>query len=119
MNMSNAPDKCWYLCMQYAANIHNHAANRRNSYKVPLEIATGNTVDISHILKFVWFQPIYYHDLSSSYQESIEKPGYIVGFSNNSSDALSFKILTADKLSILTRSVIRPANDPEKRNRKV
>ena len=30
MNISNAPDKCWHLCMQYAADIHNHAANRRN-----------------------------------------------------------------------------------------
>ena len=105
--------------MQYAADIHNHAANKRIGYKVPLDIATGNTVDISHILKFVWFQPIYYHDLSSSYPESTEKPGYFVGFVNSSDDALTFKILTADRHSILTRSVVRPATDPEKRNRKV
>ena len=79
MNISNVPDKCWHLCMQYGADNPNHVANRRNHYKVLLEVATGNTVDILHILKFIWFQPVYYHDPSSSYPESTENQDILFG----------------------------------------
>ena len=64
-------------------------------------------------------QPVLYLDPTSTFPESNEKPGYFVGFAENAGDALTFLILTANMKTILTRSVVRPADDITKRNRRV
>ena len=64
-------------------------------------------------------QPIFYHDPTTSFPESNEKPGYFVGFDFNAGDALTFKIITADMKTTLTRSVVRPVDDCKHRNRRV
>ena len=48
-----------------------------------------------------------------------EKPGYFVGFAHNVGDHLTFKILKEDMRTVLHRSVVRSANDPGHRNKRV
>ena len=64
-------------------------------------------------------QPVLYHDPTTSFPESNEKPGYFVGFDLNAGDVLTFKVITADMKTVLTRSVVRPADDCKHRNRRV
>ena len=47
-------------------------------------------MDISNLLQFYWFQPVLYLDPASKFPETQEKPGYFVGFANNSGDALTY-----------------------------
>jgi hypothetical protein len=51
--------------------------------------------------------------------ETTEKPGYSVRFADNVGDALKFKILKNDLVTVLHRSVVRSAADASHRNRRV
>jgi hypothetical protein len=58
-------------------------------------------------------------DPVSKFPETTERPGYLVGFANNIEDALTFKILEKDLVTVLHRSVVRSAEDSSHRNRRV
>jgi hypothetical protein len=70
---------------------------------------------------FYWFEPVLYLDPVSKLQfpETTERPGYFVGFADNVGDALTFKILKNDLVTVLHRSVVRSAADASHRNRRV
>jgi hypothetical protein len=50
-------------------------------------------------------------ELVSKFLETTERPGYVVGFVDNVGDALTFKILKNDLVTVLHRSVVRSAAD--------
>jgi hypothetical protein len=79
----------------------------------------GGTPDISQVLMFYWFEPVLYLDPVSKcqYPETTERPGYFVVFADNVGDALTFKILKNDLVTVLRRSVVRSAADASHRNR--
>jgi hypothetical protein len=54
---------------------------------------------------FYWFEPVLYLNLVSKFQlsETTERPGYFVGFADNVGDALTFKILKNDLVTVLHR----------------
>jgi outer membrane protease len=60
-------------------------------------------------------------DPVSKYQfpETKERSGYFVGFVDNVGDALTFKILKNDLVTVLYRSVVRSAADANHYNRRV
>jgi len=68
---------------------------------------------------FYWFEPVLYLDPVSKFPETTESPGYFVGFADNVGDALTFKILKNDLVTVLHRSVVRSAADANHRNRRV
>jgi hypothetical protein len=70
---------------------------------------------------FYWFEPVLYFDQVSKFQfsETTERPGYFVGFADNIGDALTFKFLKNDLVTVLHRSVVRSAADANHRNRSV
>jgi hypothetical protein len=51
--------------------------------------------------------------------ETTERYGYFVGFEDNVGDALTFKILKNDLVTVLHRSVVRSAADASHPNRRV
>jgi hypothetical protein len=53
------------------------------------------------------------------FPETIESPGYFVGFADNLADALTFKILKNYLVTVLHRSVVRSAADASHHNRRV
>jgi hypothetical protein len=70
---------------------------------------------------FYWFEPVLYLDpfLKFWFSETTERSGYFVGFADNVGDALTFKILKNDLVTVLHRSVVRSAADASHRNRRV
>lgn len=72
-------------------------------------------IDISHLLCFHFFEPVLYK-VKEAWPSSQEKPGWFVGFADNVRDAFCYKILLQDKKTVIERSVVRSAEDPEKRN---
>jgi hypothetical protein len=75
--------------------------------------------DLSQILMFYWFEPVLYLDPVSKFPETTERPGYFVRFADNKGDALTFKILKNDLVTVLHRSVVRSAADASHWNRRV
>ena len=94
MNRSGAPGNCWLLCCIYMCYLFNHIACTALDGKIPLLALTGITHDISIILLFTFYQPVFYSTYDQHFpSESEEKAGYWVGFGEQSGDAMTHKIL--------------------------
>jgi hypothetical protein len=84
-----------------------------NNGAVPIQTLNGSTNDISPLLYFRWYEPIYYKlDDSDFPSDSRGKRGWWVGVTENVSHAMTFKILMDDTRKIVFCSNIRSALDP-------
>ena len=81
MNRSGAPANCWLLCLIYVCYVLIHIACSALDGKIPLLTLTGITPDISIILLFTFYQPVFYATCDQHFpSESKERVGYWVGF---------------------------------------
>ena len=70
---------------------------------------TGITPEISIILLFTFYQPVFYATYDQHFPcESEERAGYWVGFGEHCGDAMTHKILDHDTQKIIYRSAVRP-----------
>ena len=94
------------ICVLY---ILNHISTTSLGVQVPLQVFYGVMPDISIILLYTFYQPIFYatHDQYFP-SESEEKAGYWVGFAEHCGDSLTHKVLDAVTLRIIHRSALRP-----------
>ena len=83
----------------------NHCATPALNYQVPLQVLTGQVPDISLLLAFAWYEPVYYKvDDSSFPSDTVEKRGRFVGVAENVGHIMTFRILTDDTRKIIPRS---------------
>ena len=118
MNRTGAPAHCWLLTLQYVCYIINHISTASLAGQVPLEVLYGVTPDISIILLYTFYQPVFYatHYVHFS-SDSEERAGFWVGFAEHCGDSLTHMVLDAVTLKIIYRSALRPRTpkDPNKR----
>ena len=94
MNLTGAPALCWLLCMLYVCHLLNATASPALGGLTPLQALTGQVPDISQVLHFSFWEPIYYKvdenesDHKFPYQSN-EKRGHWVGFAENKGDHLT------------------------------
>ena len=92
LNTSGAPGKCWLLAAQYMCHVENHLARNSLGWKTPMEWVMGYTPDISVLLQFQFYEPVYYKLLEhDKWGESNEALGRFVGFADNIGHAMTFK----------------------------
>ena len=114
MNTSSCPACCWLLCLQYICVVLNHFASPTLQGICPVQALQGTTPDVSFMLHFSFYEPVYYRidssepDLNfpSSYNE---KKGYWVSFDDNQGDSFTWRILTEDTQKIIICSGVRSA----------
>ena len=109
MNTSGCPACCWLQCLQYICVVLNHLASPTLQGICPVQASEGTTPDISFLLHFSFYEPVYYRIDSSEPDlnfpsSSNEKKGYWVGFADNQGDSLTWRILTEDTQKIIIRS---------------
>ena len=118
MNRTGAPAYCWLLTLQYVCFILNHISTGSLGGQVPLQVLYGVTPDISIMLLYTFYQPIFYatHDQHFP-SDSEERAGYLVGFAEHCGDSLTHKVLDAETLKIIHRSALWPKTlkNPNKR----
>ena len=87
----------------------NHIACAALDGKIPLFSLTGITADISIILFFTFYQPVFYatHDQHSP-SESEERAANWVAFGKHCGDAMTHKLLDHQAKKIICRSAARP-----------
>lgn len=114
MNWRNVPGYAWLLCAEWVADVMNHTSEVSLKGRPPLEVLTGQTVDISILLCFLFWDVVYvsrYNDSQYKGQvgstKSSEIRGRFVGFSHHVGHALTFKILTDDTQKVIHRSRVR------------
>ena len=109
MHRSGALANCCLLCLIYVCYLLNHIACTALDGKIPLLALTGITPDISIILLFTFYQPLFYSTYDKHFpSESEERAGYWVGFGEHCGDAMTHKILDYDTQKIIYRSAVRP-----------
>ena len=114
MNTSGCPACCWLLCLLYICVVLNHLASPTLQGICPVQALQGTTPDVSFMLHFSFYEPVYYRiefsepDLNFP-SPSNEKKGYWVGFADNQGDSFTWRILTEDTQKIIIRSGIRSA----------
>ena len=118
MNRTGAPAYCWLLTLQYVCYILNHISTGSLGGQVPLQVLYGVTPDISIILLYTFYQPIFYATHGQHFpSDSEERAGYWAGFAEHCGDSLTHKVLDAETLKIIHRSALRPRTlkNPNKR----
>ena len=114
MNTSGCRDFCWLLCLQYICVVLKHLASPTLQGICPVQALQETTPDVSFMLHFSFYEPVYYRIDSSEPDlnfpsSSNEKKGYWVGFADNQGDSLTWRILTEDTHKIIILSGIRIA----------
>jgi hypothetical protein len=84
---------------------------------VPIRLSTGSTNNISPLLCFHFWEPVYYKvDDSDFPSDTCEKCRHFVGISETVGHAMIFKILTDDTLKVIHQSNVRSALHPHTKN---
>ena len=65
MNTSGCPAFCWLLCLQYICVVLNHLASPTLQGICPVQALQGTTPDVSFMLHFSFYEPVYYRIASS------------------------------------------------------
>ena len=108
MNRSGAPANCWLLCLIYVCYLLNHIAFPALDGKIPLFALTGITPDISIMLLFTFYQPVFYATHNQHIPSEIEgRAAYWVGFGEHCCDTMTHKLLDHETQKIIYRSAGR------------
>ena len=59
MNTTGAPDYTWLLALQYVCFVGNRTAKESLKWRTPFEALSGSTPDISAILRFKFWEPVF------------------------------------------------------------
>ena len=109
LNISGAPAKAWLLALQYVCFVQNHTAVDSLGGRTPIEWMLGHTPDISVLLQFQFWEPVYYQKYDAKFpSDSTEELGRFVGIAETTGHSMTYKILTAE-LKIIHRAVVRTA----------
>jgi hypothetical protein len=83
----------------------------------PLEAATGQRPDVSALMTFHWYQPVYFKQYKSTSANSSfpaksqERLGRIVGIAEHKGDSLTFLVLDLVTTQVVARSELRSGLD--------
>jgi hypothetical protein len=92
LNCIGAPDSTWLLCVTYVCYVFNHLAHESLENGTPLEILTGSTPDISVLLQFHFWEPIFYCLEDATFpSDGTKQRGRFVGIADSVGDALTYK----------------------------
>ncbi len=88
MDRGKAPSYLWYLCLKYAIQVLSPLATPLLNNTTPIEKAYGVIPNLSGLLQFYFYQPVFYLDTKKpAFPQSKELLGYWVGLTMNSGDA--------------------------------
>jgi hypothetical protein len=93
MNVTNTPYEWWPLCVEYIVMVKNHTARASLKERTPIEKRTGQTPDVSKLLQFRWWEPVYFLD-----EYGTECLGRWAGVAEHVGDELTFGRLRYDRL---------------------
>ena len=96
--------------MLYVCFVLNHTYNVVTN-NIPMNIATGSSYDISPLIRFRFWQPVFYMYNDSDFStDSTEERERFVGIYESIRHQMIFKIISDKSSKIIHLSNIRPAN---------
>jgi hypothetical protein len=120
MDRTGLPPQTWLLALMYVCFVLNFTASASLNWRTPMEILTGSTPDISPLLSFRWWEPVFFKlDDASFPSDSRERRWRFVGISEHVGHAMTYMILTDDTQKIIPWSNVQTALDPLSLNKQV
>jgi hypothetical protein len=93
LDRSGSPGSTWLLCLLYFAVLLKLTYNWALG-GIPLQCAEGSTQDISPLLRFYWWEPVYFKVDDAVFPSIFrEEQGHFVGISTNVGHAMTYRIL--------------------------
>ena len=117
MDRVGAPDMLWVLCTLYVIFLLNRTASADLGWSTPYEKIWGVTPDISSLLQFAFYEPVYYHNPDAKHPGTKEELGRFVGVTENVGDAMTYWILQSND-TVVARSVVRSAAHNHEHNQR-
>ena len=118
LDRSGAPPEMWLLCLLFIIYLMNRLAVDSLKGKSPIEAAFNQVPDISPLLAFWWYQPVYYQSYDKGFpSKTNEKLGRWVGVAENKGDLMTFWIMDETTRMVVARSNVRPVSDVDPNNR--
>jgi len=120
MDRISTPANTWFVCLQYVTSVLNFTYSEKIKC-TPLFAFMGSTNDISMLLYFHFWEPIYFQtgEKPTFPSESHESRGQFVGFAEHVGHAMTFKVLTNETQKVLCRSNVHSALVPGEQNLRV
>ena len=113
MKRTNCPEWAWFFATSYAIYIMNHTALESLDWLTPAGLLTGQTPDISIILRFTFWQLVLYDTPTNP-----QAIAHFAGFAEHVGHALTYQLWDPKTNELIFRSNIRPVDQGELRNRK-
>ena len=86
----------------------NHIARKSLNWRTPIEWLLGYTPDITVLLAFVFWEPVYYKEVEPSFANTPEKYGRFAGISAGVGHSMPF-IIYAESGNLIHQSAVRSA----------
>jgi hypothetical protein len=102
MNLMNTPYTYWLLCVEYIVLVKNHTARAVLNDRTLAENRTGQTPNVSKLLQFRWWKPVYFLNED--------------GVAEHVRDELTYVVVTDTKGFAVNRSDLQTATDPNAPN---
>ena len=80
MDRTGAPNHTWFLALKYVTKLLNHLSVKKLNYKTPIEMAFGVTPDISNLLQFYFYQPVFFLDTNKPSFPKSKKTFWTLGW---------------------------------------
>ena len=123
MNRSGAPANTWFLCLKYVCFVLNRVSVAGLHGRSPLEAGTGSTPDISVLLRFHFWQRVYFatDDAENNGFPSggTERAARMIGIAESVGHAMTYELLTEDTNKKIYRSRVRPCTQESGINKRV
>ena len=110
MDRTGTPPQYWLLCLLYTIFLLNRLSTESLAWSTPYECAFGQKPDISALLAFRWWEPVYYKG-DGSFPNTKEFTGRVVGIAEHQGDAMTWLVLDDVTLQVMPKSEIRSALD--------
>jgi hypothetical protein len=118
LDRTGAPPDTWLLCLLYITYLLNRLSVESLGGKSPIEAAYNQKPDVSPLLAFWWYQPVYYQHYEKGFpSQSKEKLGRWVGVAENKGDLMTFWIMDEQTRHVVARSNVRPVSVEDPNNR--
>ena len=114
LNWSDAPAAAWFAAFEYVTFIMNRTAKESLNWRTPVEALTGQTPDISMLLHFTFWEPVFIKNYKGSGKnfpsESTEIIVRFIGYAEDVGHSCTFKVFNEETQEILYRSSLRKVN---------
>jgi hypothetical protein len=92
LDHSGGPRSAWFLALCYGYLLLNHVARKSLNWRTLIEWLLRYTPDITVLLAFVFWEPVYYKEVEPSFANTPEKYGRFAGISAGVRHSMTFII---------------------------